>query len=122
MGAERRRHPRYEILAQVKLARGDTTYVLDVENISETGACVRWHEAKAPPWLSLGKRVTMDMLAPELPRALALAGEIVHVGGGTPIQFGVRFDEVLPEGSAELLAQIIRLAADSLRPPPLRRA
>ena len=105
----------------MKLARGDTTYVLDVENISESGACVRWHEPKAPSWLENGRRLTMDLSGADVPGTLTLAGQIVHVGMGPPVQFGVLFDATLPEGSRERLDELIRLAADPSRPPPLRR-
>jgi hypothetical protein len=122
MGAERRRHPRFEILAQVKLAKGATTYVLDVQNVSVSGACVTWSDGKAPHWLENGKRVTMDLVRPDVPGTLSLSGEIVHVGSGAPVAIGVRFDEKLPEGSREKLdALVAQAAADSTHPPPLPR-
>ncbi len=47
-GVERRRHERYELMAQVRVQRGGTDYVLDLGNLSLSGALLSLGSLRKP--------------------------------------------------------------------------
>lgn len=67
-GSERRRHPRYEVLAQVEIRGGESTLVVPVRNISAGGLYVdlESHDPRGlGPGLAPGQRATIFLDASE---------------------------------------------------------
>ena len=58
-GSERRRHARFDVMAQVRVKRGRTSLVLEVLNVSKSGAFVELGTLDRPAWVSPGKRVEL---------------------------------------------------------------
>jgi hypothetical protein len=126
---ERRRHERYELLAQVRVKFGKLDYVLELGNLSRSGALLTFGSLKKPGWLSLDKVVEVGIIHPESGDTVELSGTIVRVhqdaqGHG----FAVEFSDP-EEDAARGLLEVIELAERSVdapapkrppaRPPPL---
>jgi hypothetical protein len=82
-GAPARRHPRFELIAQVELRRGEEVVVLPVGNISAGGVFVKL-ERGASLGLSSGDAVSVFVAAEEGDEDLAFGMDavVVHVDGG----------------------------------------
>ena len=119
---ERRAHPRYEILAQVRLRHGKVTHVMDVRDVSRSGLFVAAGDPGRAKRFHIGLRVEMDLFAAEDLENLRVTGLIVRrVDRGEPeaIGFGVQFVDV-DEATGRALDRLVVLAAThSIRPPPL---
>lgn len=117
---ERRRHPRFEVMAQVRVKRGRNTYVLEVLDVSESGALVDLGTLARPLWLLVGRRVELHLFPLEPDRELAPIAtwarvvRVVAAPGG--YRFAVEFEPETP-GLREGIARLIALS--SPRPPPL---
>ena len=120
-GAERRRHERYELLAQVHLKFGTEDFVLELGNLSRSGALLCLGSLKTPGWVRLGKTLRLGIINPQTLDPVEVTAEIVRIhqdlaGPG----FAVEFDE-LDETAAAGLEQLLWLAAGKAQPPPLPR-
>ncbi|MBX3275897.1 MAG: PilZ domain-containing protein [Sandaracinaceae bacterium] len=117
---ERRRHARFEVMAQVRVKRGRNAYVLDVLNVSESGALVDLGSLERPFWLARGRLVEMILFLPLDDVALAPItawAEIVRVDAApSSIRFAVTFRD--PSGAiAPAIRHLVEVATP--RPPPL---
>ncbi|NMC72740.1 MAG: PilZ domain-containing protein [Myxococcales bacterium] len=122
--AERRRHPRYEILAQVRFRRADTIHILDVANISASGLFVRASTEAMLRQVHVGDRLELDLCTEygtENIRVVARVVRIVGDGGPERWGFGFEFVEVRP-ATRRALDQLLAGAAAAARPPPLPSA
>ena len=123
MPIERRRHARFEVMAQVRVKRGRNAYVLDVLNVSESGALVDLGSLERPFWLAKGRIVEMILFLPlEDVEDVALApitawAEIVRVDAApSSIRFAVAFRD--EDGKiAQAIRHLVEVATP--RPPPL---
>lgn len=118
--SERRRHPRFEVMAQVRVMRGRNVFVLDVINVSESGALVDLGSLERPYWLATGKRVELVLFAPDGDAGFTpvsiWAGVVRVIDDQRSIKFAVCFED--PQG--EVAAAVRQLVEDSPpRPPPL---
>ncbi len=117
---ERRRHPRFEVMAQVRVKRGRNTYVLEVLDVSESGALVDLGMLTRPVWLLVGRRVELHLFPLESEGELAPVAtwaRIVRVvAAPAGYRFAVEFEAETP-GLREGITRLIALS--SPRPPPL---
>ncbi len=121
-GIERRQHPRFELMAQVRVKRGTVDYVMDLSNISRGGALFSMGTLKRPPWSEPGRVLEICIIHPIELAAIDVKGEIVRVNqSANDTLLAVRFVEM----SATLQAQIDRLVELAVDPdapkgpPPL---
>lgn len=117
--AERRLHPRIELMAQVRIKRSRTDYVLDIKNISLGGALVDFGSLKRPAWLELGKPVEMVIFVTGgADLTVAVTGRIVRVVEDEHFRgFGLQFDEL--DASASAAVEALVEHAKGTQPPPL---
>lgn len=117
---ERRRHPRFEVMAQIRVKRGRNAYVADVVNISESGALVDLGTLEQPFWLASGRKVEVILFVPEDDvdfSPMSVWADIVRVFE-TPagLRFAVQFDDA----SGDVASAVRRFVEASVpRPPPL---
>jgi len=119
MGAERRIHARYDVVAQVELgASGDETVMLPLRNVSQGGALLGVSDDQAPS-LRLGDEVSafFDFGSDEagLDLAVSLDAEIVRIvkDAGRSVAVAIRW---VGESEAErykLGVMIRQLAGDA---------
>jgi hypothetical protein len=117
---ERRREARYQLLAEVRVGGADATPVLELGNLSRSGALVCFGDLPKPGWVRLGHTVQMDIINPDNLDALEVTGEIVRVqedadGHG----FAVRFKDC-DAAQTEIIDDLIDIAdrISALPPPP----
>jgi hypothetical protein len=118
-GSERRRHTRYELMAQVRVRRGSVDYVLELVNISRSGALVSLGSLQEPRWLSIGRTVELSIIHPEALDTVDLTGRVVRIEEGARLAFAVEFDPPQP-AEAAALDRLLAHALESTRPPPVR--
>lgn len=116
-GTDRRRHVRIDVMAQVHIKRGQTSLVLEVLNVSESGAFVDLGGIKRPAWAAAGKNVDLilflvdgDADAPSI-RTAATIVRVIETAEA--IGFAVEFCEDVSALARELVH------AATPRPPPL---
>lgn len=115
--SERRRHPRYEILAQVRVRHLDTDFVLEVKNLSVSGALIELGSLQRPGWVRIGHHVDLTLFVPEEPESTDVGGPIVRIVEDTrQCAFAVQFANPTPEAQ-RYLARVLG-PGRSLRPKP----
>jgi hypothetical protein len=119
MTQERRKHPRYELLAHVRVKRGTVYYILDVENLSLSGAFVSTvGMQKATPFTE-GQSIEMNLfLAEEMEnvRVPARIARVVDDGEDGKRGFGAEFAD-LDDAAREGIAHLVEAARPSDEPP-----
>ncbi len=125
-GANRRADPRFEVMAQVRVKRGKVDYIMDLTNISRSGALVNMGSLKTPAWVQHGRVVEIAIIHPVDLDTLQVKGEIVRIQknkDGT--LFAVRFVELTAEENQNI-NRLLDCADEEhppeqprVRPPPL---
>lgn len=119
-GSERRRHARFDVMAQVRVKRGRTSLILEVLNISESGAFLDLDDMERPKWLTIGTTVELIAFIPrevEVAISISTWATIVRiVEGPEGMGFAVQFEDV-GEDMANAVGLLIEQAAP--KPPPL---
>ena len=64
---DRRRHPRYDLFAQVYVKQAKTDYVLELRNISRSGVLVLLGTLPKPAWIDIDRRIELSIVNPETP-------------------------------------------------------
>lgn len=99
-GAERRRFQRHEMMASVHVRHAAVDYLLELGNVSRSGALVLLGSLPRPLWMTLGRKVELSLVAlldendaaPSSYRdPLVLRGAIVRMHAGNK-GFGMHFD------------------------------
>ncbi|MBW2454264.1 MAG: PilZ domain-containing protein [Deltaproteobacteria bacterium] len=123
VGTERRRHPRYELMAQVRVKHGKLDYLMDLVNISLGGALLHLGKLVRPGWLAVGRTLEVGIIHPIDYEPVLFDGRVVRLvedEEGTTV--AVEFDD-LGEAGSEDLAKLLKLAMDGpatpAGPPPL---
>ena len=122
MGQERRGHPRYDVMAQIRVKRGRTNYIMDVKNISIAGMLVESESIKNMPWFRVDQELEMDIFTTADLDNVRLKGRIARIIETEETGkdgFGVAFDDPDPESMTKLAVIVDRASQDSVRPPPL---
>ncbi len=110
-------------MAQVRVKRGRNSLVLDVVNISESGALVDLGSLEPPSWVRPGRRVEMILFVlgegEDLEPISAWADIVRVVDDPAGLRFGVCFDD--PDGRVAAAIHRLTEAATprSAQPPPL---
>jgi hypothetical protein len=122
MTVERRRHPRYDLAAQIRVKHGRVNYIMEVSNISLSGAFIRCDNLEQLPWFHVGQEVALDIFDVEALDNISIAGRIVRKvdasGPGRP-GFGVQFVNLTVEAHDKLFELVALAARLSAQPPPL---
>ena len=113
-GSERRRHERFDLIAQVFVRSGKVDTLLDVTNISRSGARLDMGTLRRPNWLALSREVEFRLLDPEGGPLIEITGKVVRIAEDMDQRyFAIEFDELLDR-------EVVRRACvDVGRPPPL---
>jgi hypothetical protein len=109
---ERRRHPRFELFAQIWVRHATVVYVMEIANASRSGLLVQVPRAESPPWVRLGQEGELQLFPANSEATLDLRGRIVRVEAGdeaTPTRYGVELDPLAPK-DAERFELILILA------------
>jgi len=119
---EKRGHPRYDILAQIRVKRGTVVHLMDVSNVSLSGAFVATDSVAAHRWLRVGQELELDLFTTDDLDNVRVTGRVVRILGQERTGargFGVEFTR-LERGSADKLRRMVEQAAErSIHPPPL---
>ncbi|MBI5502970.1 MAG: PilZ domain-containing protein [Deltaproteobacteria bacterium] len=121
---DRRRHPRFEILAQVRFRRIAAIHVLDVGNISLSGVFVRAPDEKSLRRVQVAETLEVELFTQEELRNIPVRTRVVRiVGDGPPSNRGFGLEFVDPdEATRAAIARLVEAAAGvPAGPPPLPR-
>jgi PilZ domain len=121
MANERRRYPRYEIIAQVTIRSGGENYLMDVGNISCSGVFISADNLDSISFLYEGQDLEMDLFTTEYLENIKVKGRVVRFEYGADGEkkgFGVKFAKATSKDNDELL-RLVNMAAESIHPPPL---
>lgn len=100
-GAERRAHPRIDVLVQVGLERGDAMMIVSVANLSRGGAFL----VHGGDDVALGERVHVHLAAGGLD--VVQEAKVVRLSRGTPRGFAVRWLDA-QERTLAVIEQLVR--------------
>jgi hypothetical protein len=117
---ERRRHERYRLLGQVNVRRGATEYLLELGNLSLSGAFLSLGTLSRPPWLQLKRELDVALINPETLDPVDIRGRIVRIvedeaGWSFAVEF-IALDAAARQG---VLRLVVLAAKQSGGPPPL---
>ncbi len=116
---ERRCRPRFDVLVQVRVHHDDTDLVLEVKNLSISGALVDLAQIERPGWLLLGARVELTFVIPDSVKSVDLVGQVVRLTEDLRYRhFAVQFQDVAPQ-EERALARLIDAGRKRVGPPPL---
>lgn len=108
------RAERYALMAQVRVRRSKVDYVLDVIDISLSGALVDLGELARPDWLKIRQHVLLTLLLDGVQQELT--GEVVRIVEDLEgSRFAIRYT---PDVAVDELRQLLMAHGRSL-PPPL---
>jgi len=114
VSADRRAHPRYELLAQITVRHGSIDHVLEVINLSRGGALVDLGREPRPPWLSIEREVSARMIDGDGHAVLEVHGRVVRIAETLHHRtFAIQFDELIDDD------RVHAVLARAGRPPPL---
>ncbi len=117
-GTERRRSPRHELLAQVRVTRGRTDIVMELVNISRSGALIDMGSVKQPNWVDVGRVLDIAITHPISFDLVDVSGREARISKdehGT--RFAVEFGEV-SQDTTRRIGELVLLARESEAPPP----
>jgi len=120
-GSDRRRHPRFEILAQVRFRRAATIHVLDVGNMSLSGLFVRTPDEKMLRKVQVGETLELDLFTQEELENVRVTARVVRIvaeGPATVWGFGMEFCGLVADATAAIERFVARAAVPSESPPP----
>lgn len=119
---ERRRHERYDIMAQVRVKRGRIDTLCELVNVSVSGALVDLGSLDPPRWITQGRSLEVHVIHPVDLDTIELEATVVRVEQREDsTRFACEFTDL---GATERLAleRLIALHAPApVRPPPLPR-
>ncbi len=116
---ERRRHARYDLFAQVRVKKGRVDYVLELSNISQSGALVHLGSLKKPKWVAVGRIVQLAIINPKTLKTVKIKGRVVRVvKRDKAVAFGLEFEKLDKPAKAGIRG-LIKLGTPQPVPPPL---
>lgn len=114
MSDDRRVHPRYDLLAQIRIRHAEVDHVLAILNLSRGGALVDLGTEPRPRWLELHRVVEVHVFDGEGETTLSAKGKVARIAETIEHRtFAVQFDELLDD------AIVRSVLASAGRPPPL---
>ncbi len=112
---ERRIAPRLDLMAQVRVKRGKVDFLMDLTNISMTGALVDMGTLRMPSWVKHGRIVEIAIIHPIDLDMINVFGKIVRIiADESSTCFAVHFMELQEEAVAGL--ERLHLAAATSEP------
>jgi hypothetical protein len=97
---ERRKHPRYDIIAQIRVKRGRINYIMSVKDLSISGIFVATDRIKELTAFRVDQELEMDLFVPDILDNVRVHGRIVRIqdqGADGDSGFGVRFANLCEE-------------------------
>ena len=122
MAEDRRIHPRFDLMAQVKVKRGAVTHILDVKNISLSGVFVKAGEGKDRARFRVGQELDLDLFHIEELENISVGARVVRIVEDLDPEltgFGIQFVDVGDEARTRMGILLDRVAAAAAVPPPL---
>jgi c-di-GMP-binding flagellar brake protein YcgR len=114
---DRRRHARYELIAQVHVRQAKSDYVLELRNISHSGALVVLGSLARPTWIDVDRMVELAIVNPVTLDSVDVRARVVRVQRESEgLIFAVEFVSLTPELQHQI-DELTRLGKPS--PPPL---
>jgi hypothetical protein len=96
----RRQHERFELLAAVHGPSEDEDLVLELTNISRSGALVHLGSLDKPTWLATGETLDLSIIDPESLAAIPVRGTVVRLEQrGRRWGFGIQFHPLEPNAA-----------------------
>jgi hypothetical protein len=118
---ERRRHPRYDLLAQVRVKRGAMDTVVELHNVSSSGALLHLGKLRRPAWVEMNRRLEIGIVHPVELDLIELQGRVVRVvEEDTGIALAVEFVDATPE-ALRGIERLVSTARESESPASSRR-
>ncbi|MEQ9318112.1 MAG: PilZ domain-containing protein [Polyangiaceae bacterium] len=121
-GADRRRHPRYELLAQVRVKGTQSDLVMSLSNISHSGALVDMGSLDTPPWIDVGRELEVGIVHPDSLDLIEVRGRVVRLTKDEKgCIFALEFLEPTSEARAGLRELVVHASTlpPAKKPPPL---
>jgi hypothetical protein len=121
-GSDRRRHPRFEMLAQVRFRRATSTHVLDVGNVSVSGLFVRAPDEKLLHQVQVGETLDLDLFTQEELENIRVPARVVRIvveGPAASWGFGAEFADLSAAARTGIERFVERAAGAAARPPAL---
>lgn len=128
---DRRRHPRYDLVAQVHVKRVAEDYVLELRNVSCSGALVLLGSLRKPAWIDIDRKVELAIVNPETLDSVNLTGTVMRIQRDEHgLSFAVDFGQQPPhiQAAIDRLVQLGRpqppplpVTTSARQPPPLPR-
>ena len=120
-GRDRRAAPRFEFMAQIRIAHGEVNHILDVGNISTTGIFIALDSSEPMPWFRVGLEIVMDLFASDELDNLHLKARIVRMVKDNigVCGFGAQFIDVDDQTKATLVHIVEQIIATEVHVPPL---
>jgi c-di-GMP-binding flagellar brake protein YcgR len=119
---ERRRHPRFDLLAQVRVKRSQTDLLMELTNISRSGALVDMGTLPTPSWVDVGRVIEVSIVHPDSLDNIEVEARVVRISkdeSGTLL--AVQFDD-LEDDTQRKLDSLVEYARATPRPPPLPKS
>lgn len=120
--SERREYRRYDVAAQIRLKHSLVNYIMDVSDISLSGAFVATEKLDKMPWFKVGEELEMEIFTTEDLENIKVIGMISRVeskSGESGQGFGVQFTSINDFMRAKLTTLLDSSSDSSHRPPPL---
>lgn len=117
---ERRRHPRYDLIAQVRVSRGRRDIVMELSNISISGALLDMGSIRRPGWVAVDREIEVGIVHPVDLDTVEVIGRVVRiVEDHAGVRFAVDFTHI-DDAARTGLKRLVALAQESRPlPPPL---
>src|SRR5690606_8351990 len=123
--SERRKAPRVELMALVRVKRGKVDLVMELSNISLTGALVDMGSLRPPSWIKERRVVDIGIVHPDDLHVIESRGRSVRIEkAANTTRFAVEFVEVggsVRRDLERLMARPRSSAPPRRMPPPLPR-
>jgi hypothetical protein len=124
-GSERRLHPRFDLMAQVRVKHGKVDYIMELSNISVSGAFMHLGKLDRPSWIAIERMVEVGIVHPVELDTIEVQGQIVRINedvdGLTAAVNFVDLDDDRRAGIARLVQLGKRQSESPPKPPPLPR-
>ncbi|HZO14710.1 MAG TPA: PilZ domain-containing protein [Polyangiaceae bacterium] len=123
-GIERRRHPRFDVLAQVRVKQSQSDLVTELDNVSLSGARLHLGKLRRPGWIAVDRVIEITIVHPVDLENIDVQGRVVRVeedAQGTRVAVCFTdLDDRAQQGIARLV-ESARSAFERRGPPPLPR-
>jgi hypothetical protein len=111
------------MLAQVRIKKDDTVYILPVENVSRSGVFVSSDTPEDLPLMALNQELEMNLFTIEGLENIRVVGRIVRITLDKETMenqgFGIEFSFMTEAARKQLYSLVALAREESIHPPPL---